>query len=82
MSEQQTTRWKEHTCLRCRNVLTEGQGTNQLKSARYNPMSDGPEWVAVGDWDHAITLGVVLCDGCLDAVVDYAMKAPADGTRA
>lgn len=68
-----TTRWHEQTCSRCRATLAEGQATYRLMASRYVPMEDGPEWLAVGDWQESEALGPVLCADCLDAVRYYAM---------
>lgn len=71
--QQDAARWRDHTCSHCGKTLTRGTATYNLCVRRYEPMPDGPEWVAVGDWSTPEPTGPILCQTCERDVIWYAL---------
>lgn len=65
-------RWNQRLkCTRCQQRQPVGADVRQLMTSRYQPMPDGPEWEAVGDWAEPQVSGGILCEDCCEDLTAF-----------
>lgn len=75
-------RWKVQECTRCQADLgAPGSDAYTLTTRHYEPMPDGPDWEAIGDWAEGPALGGTLCPACLSDLQSWLITGLTSGRR-